>query len=182
MILDPKELSANHFQLTEIITDKLLADYKYRIYKTYRDDLLGEAMIALVKASKRYDPEKGSSFATYASFLIRGSILNFISRKLNHIVTTECDIDCMPEIESLYTDLKDEEILEEERKEENKIDIKKYEPKTEQQKKVYYRVIVNGESPSIVARELGIGRENLNRSKKNILNKIRKEIEKNGKV
>jgi len=45
-----------------------------------RDDLLSAGMIGLIKAVDRYDPNRGASFATYATTLMRGAILDELRR------------------------------------------------------------------------------------------------------
>jgi RNA polymerase sigma factor for flagellar operon FliA len=41
-----------------------------------REDLVSAGMIGLIKAVDRYDPDRGASFRTYASTLMRGAILD----------------------------------------------------------------------------------------------------------
>jgi len=45
-----------------------------------RDDLLSAGLIGLIRAVDRYDPAKGASFATYATLLARGAILDELRR------------------------------------------------------------------------------------------------------
>jgi len=68
---------------TDIITEyqplvnKLVAMYKKTGIPT--EDLTQEAMIGLLEAEKKYDPDKGASFATYATYWIKNKILSYIS-------------------------------------------------------------------------------------------------------
>lgn len=43
-------------------------------------DLIQEASIGLIEAVDRYDPERGIAFPTYASFRIRGQVINYIQK------------------------------------------------------------------------------------------------------
>ncbi len=45
-----------------------------------REDLISAGMIGLIKAVDRYDPNRGASFPTYATTLMRGSILDELRR------------------------------------------------------------------------------------------------------
>lgn len=45
-----------------------------------RDDLLSAGLIGLIRAVDRYDPTRGASFATYATLLARGAILDELRR------------------------------------------------------------------------------------------------------
>ncbi len=44
------------------------------------EDLLGQALIGLLEAIDRYDPEQGVKFETFAYYRIRGSILDMVRR------------------------------------------------------------------------------------------------------
>lgn len=44
------------------------------------DDFLHYALVGLLEAMDRYDPEKGASFSTYASYRIRGAVLNGVEK------------------------------------------------------------------------------------------------------
>ena len=44
------------------------------------DDLIQAGMIGLIEASRKFDPEQGASFETYAGIRIRGSMLDEIRR------------------------------------------------------------------------------------------------------
>lgn len=46
------------------------------------DDLVQEGLIGLLEARKHYDPTKGASFSTYASFWIRKYMLTAIKNEL----------------------------------------------------------------------------------------------------
>jgi RNA polymerase sigma factor (sigma-70 family) len=50
-----------------------------------RDDIIGEGMIGLVYAAKRFDPKKGFEFSTYACWCIQGAIKKAICNKWQKI-------------------------------------------------------------------------------------------------
>lgn len=45
----------------------------------YADDCVSEAMVGLLEAARRFDPERGLRFGTYAKFWIRNRVLLFIA-------------------------------------------------------------------------------------------------------
>jgi RNA polymerase sigma-32 factor len=50
---------------------------QYRSHGVALDDLLGEAMLGLVKAARSFDPERGVRLAAYAAFWIRAYLRRF---------------------------------------------------------------------------------------------------------
>jgi RNA polymerase sigma factor for flagellar operon FliA len=62
---------------------KVNANHHYRIRPDdtveYRD-YLQYAMLGLLEAVQRYDPEKGASFSTYANYRIKGTLLNGLEK------------------------------------------------------------------------------------------------------
>lgn len=53
---------------------------KYRRYEVPLDELVAEGNFGLVHALKKFDPERGFRFVTYAAYWIRAYILNYIIR------------------------------------------------------------------------------------------------------
>lgn len=51
---------------------------KYRRYGMSLSDLIAEGNFGLVRALKKFDPERGNRFVTYASYWIRAYVLNYI--------------------------------------------------------------------------------------------------------
>ena len=45
------------------------------------NDLIQEGFIGLLKAADRYDPKKGASFSTFASFYIDGAVKDYLRRQ-----------------------------------------------------------------------------------------------------
>jgi len=63
-------------------------------------DLIQEAAVGLIEAVERYDPNKGIGFATYASFRIRGQIINYLQRVEQNLIS----------LDSSYASLEEENI------------------------------------------------------------------------
>lgn len=55
---------------------------KNSLTRTYKDDLISEGMLGLVKAAQGFDVSRGCKFSTYAAQCIRNQMLMFL-RKLN---------------------------------------------------------------------------------------------------
>lgn len=69
------ELISNHIKLAYFVANKF--------YKTYwlKDDLYGEAMLALATAADKYDPSHNCKFITFAYKQIYWHLLNFSKRE-----------------------------------------------------------------------------------------------------
>jgi RNA polymerase sigma factor for flagellar operon FliA len=65
--------------LIDFSVDRLMADLPPSVD---RDDLYAEGMSGLIEAVKRYDPKRNVKFETFATFRIRGSIMDYL-RKLD---------------------------------------------------------------------------------------------------
>lgn len=61
-----------------------IARRKYRNCGVGMEDIEGTALLALVKAAKTFNPEKGISFSTYAGACINNEILLELRRKRRH--------------------------------------------------------------------------------------------------
>jgi len=61
------------------LVNKIVAMYKNTGIAP--EDLTQEAMIGLLEAQRKYDPEKGASFSTYATYWIKNKILTYISNE-----------------------------------------------------------------------------------------------------
>lgn len=82
----------------KLITDNLrLVYFCYRKLQTnaltvrYKDDLISEGMLGLVKAANSFEPNRKTKFATYAVMCIRNQMLMFI-RKLNKFAPYEVSL------------------------------------------------------------------------------------------
>ncbi|GHV45219.1 flagellar biosynthesis protein FliA [Synergistales bacterium] len=54
---------------------------KLRVHPSLRQDLIQEGMLALIGAVDRFDPARELRFTTYASYRIRGQMLNMLNRR-----------------------------------------------------------------------------------------------------
>lgn len=82
------ELVTDNVKLVYFIYEKLSRN---EITVRYKDDIVSEGMIGLVKAAKNFEPDKGFKFATYATCCIRNQMLMFL-RKLNRQVPYEISL------------------------------------------------------------------------------------------
>ncbi len=71
------ELIRRHASLVRYEVDRMAAGLPDQVD---REDLISAGMIGLIKAVDRYDPDRGASFATYATTLMRGAILDELRR------------------------------------------------------------------------------------------------------
>ncbi|MES9851120.1 MAG: sigma-70 family RNA polymerase sigma factor [Candidatus Thiodiazotropha sp. L084R] len=66
---------------------RICANHYYRI-RTNDDveygDYLQNAMVGLIEAVHRYNPEKGASFTTFANYRIKGALLNGLEKATQH--------------------------------------------------------------------------------------------------
>lgn len=65
------ELLAAHLRLVRSISRR------YEGYGVASDDLIGEGYLALVEAARRFDPERGARFATYAAWWVRAHLRSY---------------------------------------------------------------------------------------------------------
>lgn len=70
-------------QVNQLIEENIMLIYYviHRLKLKVDDDLVSEGKVALVKAAKSYNPEKGVKFCTYATKAIKGYILTYINSK-----------------------------------------------------------------------------------------------------
>jgi len=71
------ELIRRHASLVKYEVDRMAAGLPDQVD---REDLISAGMIGLIKAVDRYDPDRGASFATYATSLLRGAVLDELRR------------------------------------------------------------------------------------------------------
>ena len=84
--MTPTELFNTHIDLASILAKKWHIDG----YDT--DDLKQEGLIALWKASERYDPSRGASFRTYASVCINNRYRDLARKSAKTINTVSLDV------------------------------------------------------------------------------------------
>jgi len=82
-------------------TEETIARYQnlaFGIARKYRnkgvdwDDLKQESLIGLLKAVEKYEPDKGTSFATYASYWIRKQVLGAIESNGEKLQQIDSDL------------------------------------------------------------------------------------------
>ena len=74
---DSNELVVQHEPLVKRIAYHLMSRLPASVQA---DDLIQAGMIGLIEASRKFDPEQGASFETYAGIRIRGAMLDEIRR------------------------------------------------------------------------------------------------------
>jgi RNA polymerase sporulation-specific sigma factor len=75
-------------------------------------DVIQEATIGLIEAIERYEPERGVSFPSYASFRIKGQVINFLQKINSEIISLDKSLDeefQQPLLEQLRSEIYDEE-------------------------------------------------------------------------
>ncbi len=60
---------------------------KYKRYGAARNDLIQEASVGLMKAAKKFDPDRGVRFSTYAVWWIKASIQDYVMRNWSMVRT-----------------------------------------------------------------------------------------------
>lgn len=147
-------------------------------------DVIQEATIGLIEAVERYDPKKGISFPSYASFRIKGQVLNFLNRISEEIISLDRQID--EDSSALIEQIKGE--MYEEDSEIEKIFWKSHLKEAlkrlpEKERKVIELTLIEGKDMKRVASELKISLPHVYRLQKKgvmrmrgILGRIKKEF------
>lgn len=170
-MIDYKDLAENHYQVVDIIVDKLLKTTQYRQYKEYREELIGEGTISLMKSAKDFDPGRGVKFVTYCSKRISLDVKRYVNRVLSQYISHHWHIDSIDENELPLIGEEEEKV-----KDDIEIDWCKYEPEREVYKSIYYRVLLNGEPQRAVAKDLNIGYSTLKVFKTRIIKELKKKL------
>jgi len=84
---DNDDASAMHDLVMAYARLVVSAASKYRHYGLPNGDLIQEGNIGLMQAAKRFDPDKGVRFSTYAAWWIRASIQDYILRNWSIVRT-----------------------------------------------------------------------------------------------
>jgi RNA polymerase sigma factor for flagellar operon FliA len=77
-VIDEKELTERYLPLVRNVVDRIKMTLPAHIEAA---DLYSVGFMGLLAAVKKYDPEQGSAFATYASTRIRGAVLDELRRQ-----------------------------------------------------------------------------------------------------
>lgn len=75
--IDEKDLIERHLPLVRNVVDRIKLSLPAHIDA---DDLYSVGVTGLIAAVRKYDPEKGSTFAGYAAMRIRGAVLDELRR------------------------------------------------------------------------------------------------------
>ena len=75
--LDEKELIARYLPLVRNVVDRIKLNVPAHVDA---DDLYSVGVTGLIAAVRKFDPEQGSTFASYAAMRIRGAILDELRR------------------------------------------------------------------------------------------------------
>ena len=86
--LERDRLITENIRLVYYVYEKLS---KNDITVRYKDDIVSEGTLGLIKAARNFDGDKGYKFATYAVRCIRNEMLMFL-RRLNRQVPYEISI------------------------------------------------------------------------------------------
>lgn len=153
---------------------ELIKAYQPLVYKIVRQyagreevlmDLIQEANLGLIKAVDSYDPERGVKFATFASYHIRGRILDYLQegiRPLLEIKQVSHDyLEREVELRCLFDRVK--AVLEE-------IPLK--------ERAIIEGIYLADKNASLLARELGISLSYLYRLQKKAIRRIRGKLAK----
>lgn len=141
-------------------------------------DLIQEASIGLIEAVDRYDPERGIAFPTYASFRIRGQVINYIQKYRDDHLSFEHTLSSQeedaPQLQEMIAE--DESNLEEDTV--NRIlwtePVRKaLEQLPEKERHILKAVFLNDQEPQRVAEELQISLPHLYRLQKRGLRRVR---------
>ena len=84
---DNDDASAMHDLVMAYARLVVAAAARYRHYGLPNGDLIQEGNIGLMQAAKRFDPDKGVRFSTYAAWWIRASIQDYILRNWSIVRT-----------------------------------------------------------------------------------------------
>lgn len=166
---------------------KLIEAYQPLVFKTVMKlrprqdwllDLIQEATIGLIEAVERYDPNRGIAFPTFATFRIRGQMINHLQKHREDVLSLEHTASGPDEeVQNLYEMISDEGMDLEETA------LKKLmiqEPMThalsllpEKERHILRAVFIEDQQPQKVADELQISLPHLYRLQKKGLRKIK---------
>jgi RNA polymerase sigma factor (sigma-70 family) len=169
-----KELATMYIEMVPVVVDKMLAMSGYSRYKEYREDLLSEGYVALVKAADRYDPRKGVKFASYASLRIRGVFIN-MCRKIYKEEQSRVNLDSISEgdLSQAIEDTREERSI-------GNL-IERLEPKNSMPYyEVYYGLILGEDTIKNVAKTLGMSEGSVSNVKRRLLKKLKIQLIKEG--
>jgi RNA polymerase sporulation-specific sigma factor len=140
-------------------------------------DLIQEATVGLIEAVERYNYKRGIGFPSYASFRIRGQIINFLQRinfdilSLDQAYATQDDE--LPTLVEQLSEQDSDEITSIEKISWSKPLKLALSRLPEKEKRIIKAVYLEDKDPQIVARELNISLPHLYRLQKRGLRRVR---------
>jgi RNA polymerase sigma factor (sigma-70 family) len=161
------EKIVQYYGLIEVILDKLLTTPYYQQYRYMRDDLHGEGMLGLIDAIDTFDPERKVKEVSYVSLKVRGYVINLI-RKQRKYKAPLIDIDNR-ELENMAAPEPKEE-------EDDYTLVDRYEPTDTINKAVYNQCIMGTVTCQSVADEFGLSRDSVQKRKRRLLKRLKKQI------
>ena len=75
-----QDVEAMHRLIEAYLPFAISSAKRHRRYKVDLDDLLQEACLGMLKAAQRFEPSRGVEFSTYAKWLIKAQLQNFVLR------------------------------------------------------------------------------------------------------
>lgn len=165
---------------------KLIESYQPLVFKTVMKlnprqdwllDLIQEATIGLIEAVERYDPDRGIAFPTFATFRIRGQMINHLQKHKEDILSLEYSSGEDEKAQALSDTIADEEMhLEEDALRKLMIQQPMNEALSrlpEKERHILKAVFIEDQQPQKVAEELKISLPHLYRLQKKGLKRIR---------
>jgi len=167
-----KDLCEMFFGMVEVVVDEFLSRERNRRWqnRAIREDMIGIGMVALRKASLKFDEDRGFQFNTYASNAIRYELIRFC-QKLQRREEIEVPLD-------LVVDSDDEP-----RTDDDFVEADDYSgmidglaPTDPTENLIYYGLIIRGDNKAEVAEAAGVSIRKAGFIKKRIIKDIREKL------
>lgn len=172
-----RKLVESHLSMVEIVVKEFLNRPPYRAYRKYQEDLYSVACIALIEASKRFEPKRGILFKTYASSHMRFLMLKEIT-KYALIKREEMPLDNQllrnPLPQELTTT--DTPTLMEEYETSASNLVEQYRPEDPIENEIYERCIIDGDGIKKTAKAIHKNHHKVKEIKKKLLEDLKNKI------
>jgi RNA polymerase sporulation-specific sigma factor len=140
-------------------------------------DLVQEATVGLIEAVERYDPNRGINFPSYASFRIRGQMINFLQKVSTELISLDQTYGSEEESPTLLEQIPEDKIPTEDATINHiywEEPLKKALSKLpEKERKIIESVLMEDQNPQEVAKDLGISLPHLYRLQKKGLRRVK---------